>query len=441
MYKTSKYNYTIPYKSRVLFFNGLKGNGFNMSHEEWNRLEKFLQNLDSFKATFPADFDRLYSLGYIVDADFDEIAYVKHKNREACYSNRDYMLIINPTLECCFRCWYCYEEHQQGHMGKAVISALRKHISSRVGKGDISSLYLSWFGGEPLLYFDEIVYPTSLFAMKQCNKNHLPFGNGITTNAYCIDGEMVEKMNKIKLSNFQITLDGHRERHDTIRNQNGSPSYDRIIENIHLLCAGIDNVRINLRINYDDVTLGMNPEGILKSFDEAYRKFICIDLHRVWQTADSKQAQSYANGRNDKLNDFMAKASSLGYECHCGGKMQIGAFYNCYAGRNYYACINYDGNVFKCTARSFTEANRVGKLQKDGSIVWDERKISRLYGYAPLEKPECEQCDYLPVCMGPCPQNYMEAGYKVHCVYKNKERSINDRITDLYEASLKHKKQ
>ena len=140
-----------------------------------------------------------------------------------------------------------------------------------------------------------------------------------------------------------------------------------------------------------------------------------------------------------RLNEFMKLASSLGYQCHSGGKIEIGTFYSCYANKKHYACINYDGNIFKCTARSFSEINSVGKLQEDGHIVWDEKKLSRLYGYSPLENSTCEQCEYLPICMGQCPQNYMESGHTMTCVYKNMERNMKDRIVDLYESSLKQK--
>lgn len=438
MYKTSKYNYTIEYKSGILLFNGLKGSGFCMSQEEWNQLDKYFNDIELFKEIYPSDFKMLYNLGYIVEAEFDEIAYIKYKNKESCFSNQDYLLIINPTLECCFNCWYCYEEHNTGHMNKDTMAALKKHISTLAEKGGIKSLNLSWFGGEPLLYFDEIVYPISMYTLEKCN-NKVIFSNGITTNAYWINNMMVREMNEVKLTNFQITLDGNRDRHNTIRNHNGKPSYDKIIENIHLLCAGINNVKINLRINYDDVTLDMNPEDILLSFPKEYRKSIHIDLHRVWQTANSKQAKLFSNGGNAKLNEFIETASSLGYQCQSGGKIQFGAFYNCYASKRNYACINFDGQVYKCTARSFNEANSVGKLQEDGQIVWDEKKLSRLYGHSPLEHSTCEQCEYLPICMGQCPQSYMESGYTLTCVYKNGERSMKDRIVDLYKSSLKQK--
>ncbi len=439
MYKVSKYNYAIEHNSKIVLFNGLSGYGFCMSEKEWEQLSSFFKALDSFSTQYPDDFKRIKDMGFIVEDDFDEVAYVKYKNKEACFANRDYMLIINPTLECCFKCWYCYEEHLTGHMSEETMSALKKHISMQVGNGSITSLQLSWFGGEPLLFFDKIVYPVSLFAQDKCDKKGIPFNNGITTNAYCINNMVVEKMNEIKLKNFQITLDGNRERHNKIRNHNGEPSYDKIIENINLLCAGIKDVEINLRINYDDVTLNMNPEDVLLSFPKEYRKNIIIDLHRVWQTTNSEQAKLFSNGGNAKLNEFMEKASSLGYQCHSGGRIELGTFCSCYANRKNYACINWDGNIFKCTARSFNEENSVGKLQEDGQIVWYEKKISRLYGYSPLEHPTCEQCEYLPICMGQCPQNYMESEHTMECVYEKKERNINDRIIDLYKSSLKKK--
>lgn len=82
-------------------------------------------------------------------------------------------------------------------------------------------------------------------------------------------------------------------------------------------------------------------------------------------------------------------------------------------------------------------AKAVARMTFAMVYLWDNSR--QLYGYLPIEHSTCEQCDYLPICMGQCPQSYMESGYTLTCVYKNGERSMKDRIIDLYESSLKQK--
>ena len=36
-----------------------------------------------------------------------------------------YHLIINPTLECIFNCWYCYEQHTKGRINKDIFERIQ----------------------------------------------------------------------------------------------------------------------------------------------------------------------------------------------------------------------------------------------------------------------------------------------------------------------------
>lgn len=433
-YKQSKYNYFIDYKGGKLLYNGMSGAGFRMPANEWEELERQLKNLSQFEQKYPDDFLRLKNLGMIVESQLDEVALIKHLNKTALYDNRDYEIMINPTLECCFKCWYCFETHPQGHMSIAMINAIKEHIRYKIINDRISRLHISWFGGEPLLYFDQIVSPISHFAKQLAEENHVQFSNSITTNGYLINEKMVHDMSIINLHFFQITLDGDRERHDKIRNCNGAPSYDIIVSNIKQILEKIPRAQVMLRINYDDTTLSGNMQSLLDDYPYYLRNRIHIDFQRVWQTLQGIKDV----GENIKLDTIMEQAISNGYRCYSTGGLHPGRFYRCHIGKNNFACINYDGNVFKCIARPFDESHKVGTMNPTGRISWDMTKLCRYQGYSPLED-ECEDCVYLPLCMGPCPQSYMENGFKVNCYFKKIERSPEKRIIDLYEESLKDK--
>lgn len=437
MYKISRYNYTIDYKGKKLFFNGIKGSGMLMSLSEWNNIQPFLNDLDRFKQEYPDDFDKLKQMGYIIDSDLDELAYLKYMNKTATYGNNGYTILINPTLECNFRCWYCYEEHNKGHMSDATIEKIKLHLKRKIENREINLLNLGWFGGEPLLYFDEVVYPISKFAKQLMEENNIPFHNSITTNAYCINDDMIEKMQEIGMSYFQITLDGNRERHNKIRNCSGKPTYDIIIQNIIKICQNIDGVRITLRINYDDVTFKNNAEDILHDFPESVRSKLFIDMHRVWQTL--KIHNDNINSYDEKLDQFVVNARNNGYSIRCHGILFAGVYTNCYVCKTNFACINFDGKIYKCTACSFTENDCFGELMDNGEICWNVSRISKLYGYSPLENPQCMECKHLPICLGPCPKHYMNNNHKIACVFDALERKPELRIIDFYEESLQYK--
>lgn len=74
----------------------------------------------------------------------------------------------------------------------------------------------------------------------------------------------------------------------------------------------------------------------------------------------------------------------------------------CYADRKNYANINYDGNVYKCTARDYTPENALGYLNAEGDIVWHKERTRGIDEKAYFDNPLCLDCKYLAVCGGPC---------------------------------------
>lgn len=412
----------------------MSGAGFRMPANEWEEFERQLKNLDQFEQIYPDDFLHLKNLGMIVESQLDEVALIKHLNKIALYDNRDYEIMINPTLECCFKCWYCFEAHPQGHMSTEIVNAIKEHIRHKIKNDKITRLHISWFGGEPLLYYDQVVRPISVFAKQFTEKNQVLFTNSITTNGYLINANMIRDMSRINLYTFQITLDGDRERHNKIRNCNGTPSYDVIISNIKQILENIPHSHVTLRINYDNTTLNGDLHALMDEFPIGVRRRIRVDFQRVWQTVHGGNKDE----ENMQLDSVIKHAVLAGYRCCSTGGLHPRQFYNCHIGRIHFACINFDGNVFKCTARTFDEMHKVGTLESTGKIAWDMSKLCLYQGHSPLED-ECKECTYLPLCMGPCPQSYIDNNFKVNCYFKKIERSPEKRIIDLYEESLKDK--
>jgi uncharacterized protein len=418
MYKQSYYNYFIDDTSQVIYLNGISGVSFSVKRDENEKLQSLFQNLISFKRTYPLFFDKLIEWGFVIDENRNEIDTLKAKHRIAAIENRDYQLIINPTQECNFNCWYCYETHPRGYMTEKTIEKIKKHIRQMIEVHRITGLSVGWFGGEPLLYFDEVVYPISLYAKELCAGNQLPFGCGVTTNASKINSDMIKKMNEIALSNFQITLDGGEKRHNRIRNEKGKPSFDIIVRNIYHLCEQIEDVRINLRINYDDKTLeDKSLVSIFKQIPGEYRKFITVDFQRVWQTTRRSNNSNDNGDCNDSLQpvenqrklDLHNMCYELGYRCTLPSAVfNIGLTHKCYADRYYYAHINYDGKIYSCTARDYSEKQVFGELSDKGIISWKQDKIVGKIAKAPFENEMCLSCKYLPLCMGPCSQTIMD---------------------------------
>ncbi|MDP4107320.1 MAG: radical SAM/SPASM domain-containing protein, partial [Bacillota bacterium] len=95
----------------------------------------------------------LYNNGFLVSSTIDEKkrAQFLHQSQH----RTDMMhLVLMPTEACNFRCTYCYETFARGNMNQKIINGLKTFVQEKASV--LSSLHISWFGGEPLIALDVI---------------------------------------------------------------------------------------------------------------------------------------------------------------------------------------------------------------------------------------------------------------------------------------------
>ncbi len=430
MNKLSIYNKIVKNIDKYIYFNTFKGIFVGLNEKEHKVVEKEFENLEGFKEKFPNIFKKFSDSGFIIDKERDELKEVLFNKKREVFLNREYLLFLHPTLDCNFNCWYCYEEHPKDIMSKNLIKKVKRHIKYMSDK--ITAFHLSWFGGEPLMYFNEIVEPLSIYTQNICKKNKIPFINSITTNAYYIDKKMVDSFKEIKLNSFQITIDGNKEKHNKVRQHYGEPTFDKIIENIILLCNEIEDVSITLRINYDNKTLDYEPD-FLTIFPMEIRDKINIDFQRVWQTCSNSE-------ENINFNILRWKQ----FVHNEGFKVMFSSLYpnnhvTCYVDRYFHTEIDHKGKVYKCTARGYTKDYEVGKLLDNGIIEYYKKDEAIAFHKLPTENDICLNCIYLPMCGGPCTQKNKEnLKFEDICLLNNQEIPMEEAIKINYENFKKN---
>ena len=393
----SKYNCFKTISDVVVGVNLLNKMLFALDNKKYLKLKEFEFDLNKLKIQDPVFFSTMFKLGIIRNIE-DDSSFSKKlllDNRVIIFSDKSYRLAINPTLNCNFACWYCYETHTTKRMSKQVMDATLKYIVNLITKVKVNHLNLDWFGGEPLLCYKTVMKPLASAAKDLCDKYNISFQSDITTNGYLITPEMIPFFKKINMQAFQIPLDGEKKQHDKIRcNKNGSPSYDRIVKNICLLANELSPKHLSVRINYTQESFN----GIFKiidSFPIEVRNKITVLLQQVWQDKDNSKTTIREN-EEAKLQfeeaGFKVDKNVLNIKGH-----------TCYADLYHQVLINYDGRVFKCTARNFEKEKEDGNLTDDGSIIWTN-SFSKKIANATFENEKCLKCKYLPVCFGPCSQ-------------------------------------
>lgn len=84
--------------------------------------------------------------GFLMEDEIDELKIIR-QNNELSIHNKDYFLIILPTLNCNFSCWYCIQNHIPSKISTDTLENIMKHIDFMIEKKEITSLHLDWFGG------------------------------------------------------------------------------------------------------------------------------------------------------------------------------------------------------------------------------------------------------------------------------------------------------
>ncbi len=360
----------------------------------------------------------LNSMGIVIDEDINEEAIVMTANIRERYQSDALRVTILPTLSCNFSCWYCYEKHSSSLMEQDAIFSLIDFIKRETSQRNKKTVLLDWFGGEPLLCFERVIVPISLEISEWCKQKNIHLHNMITTNGSLIDEGMAIKMSQIDLSQFQITLDGGKESHNKTRFSSKIPnSYELIVKNIHLLCKHIPNANIELRVNYTPENVN-SLEEILEAFDPDIRSHVTISPHIVWQKSQ------HIKGLSNQIDNFIYKAINSGY--HNVDFAPKSRCISCYTENMDQYVINYNLDVYKCTARDFDGKFCIGQISKDGSFIPNGLYYDYIATKSPFINDKCLKCEILPswLCSSSCIQKTIE-GEQPIC-YKDLHKSRLD---------------
>ena len=407
MIKKSDYNIRIPANNIVVYYNSYTDQFLVLSHQADEKFHD-AEWRNTFKTIFPTHFAKFKELGFIIDSNRDELSEIRFQNKQEAFNSREHFMMIYPTQDCNLKCWYCYESHvPNSFMSKEVQDRVVRQIEKRIELNTFDSLRVAFFGGEPMLEFENIAYPLAKRLKTIVTDAGKSFQTFFVTNATLIGSKEIDMLKEIN-PYFQITLDGNRNKHNRvrIRKQSTAPTYEDILGAIKgivdriFLPGSYKQPIITIRINYDNSTLAHLPD-LIADVGDINRKAIMIHLERVWQTKDSVSEK-----QRMMLRETIHMLISEGfYVSHgCFGNKRV----SCPAESFNYFIVNYDGNLYRCNGRTLIPELKEGELSQNGDVIWDELKQSYRLGLATFENPHCLSCKMLPRCMGPCSQKLAE---------------------------------
>lgn len=393
-------------------------------------IDKNINHIESLEAIHPDLYLALKKTHFILNDDIDEQEQAIKTLEKRNNPTSSFEVMVNPTLDCNLRCWYCYEEHQKGSsMTEKILEATKKAIERKLQDKHLKTFSLSFFGGEPLMKFNSIVYPLIEFTKNKSAQYNKKININFTTNGVLLTPKNVDKLSDLGIKDyfFQIAFDGDQQHHDNVKkHSNGLGSYQETINNIkYALSKGL---HILVRCNYTADNIHSFQQLIKELSIVPYKdkKRLHFDLKKVWQVEENETTQNEL----DKLYKLMVEYKFIKEVPTTASDIST-----CYADKENSIVINYDGNIFKCTAQDFKPEASEGILTENGNIIYNERYIQRMKSRYSNEK--CLECKAFPIC-NVCSQRRMFANTD-KCLLQYTDDDIENLIYEVMVSVSKNK--
>jgi uncharacterized protein len=351
-------------------------------------------------------------------AEEDFIEIMKFSKTAARFDSSGMALTLLVTEHCNFSCPYCYEHiRNPAHMSDEVIERLILFIKRFL---PLKSIFITWFGGEPLLRPDIISKANS-----RIRSLGVDISSMIVTNGWLLTGKICGMLDELNCRTLQVTIDGPRHLHNKTRvHSTKGDTFDVIQTNLdRLMLEKKWPGRLIIHYNIDS----HNAEH----YSETYK---------YWKTRypDSDLVM----GRNFVNRQERAGACSA---CSFSRRQETDYYLESYEkdgapGLDYYprrhgpGCIatkrngfvvGAKGQVYKCWHDIGVKEREIGSLFTP-SKDWNWTVISRyMTGVEPFDMPECRDCFLLPVCEE-CP----------HMWYRKKYMGQEDVLCARYKEQL-----
>lgn len=269
--------------------------------------------------------------------------------------------------------------------------------------------------------FHTVVMPLLKYAKDICHKRNINYSTHFTTNASLLTDKMISEFKESNIPiGFQITLDGNRKSHDSIRcTKTGQPTFDTIVANIHKLLQ--NGFKVSLRINYTTANLDTNYDIIdeFKDLSDDEKKLLRVNFQQIWQDSKPKSQDKSVNQIKKQFTKNKLCDNSI-----------LTNNYRCYADCENKVVINYNGDVYKCTARDFLSENREGLLRENGHVTFNEKYKKRMK--IKHSNQTCSACNIYPICMGMCSQYLLENDETPTCPYGRNESAKKEIYRRVY---------
>lgn len=423
--KSSKYNFFFEYDDDpniIVCYNARTNALAKINHNLYERYLQYIQG--NMKILDDKEIENFIYGGFIISKDVDELEILRERMYLERYGNNqsNFAITIAPTLKCNFACPYCYEQGDKPD--KMTIELQDKILELLESQKDlIKSFSVTWYGGEPLLAFDVIENLSNKF-IDICYKNNIEYTASIVTNGYLLNREICKKLiNDFKVNTIQITIDGTAKTHDKTRVlHNKKGTFEQIINNLKNsmdLLEGIVTIRTNInKENYLDayrLNNFLREEKLLEKVNHYFAN--------VRPVEDSyNNSLCFSEKEFDYINELYSETCKIEPQYP-----QLKSTF-CTADNVFSMVISSDGDIYKCWHDVGIKEKRIGNVLLDNNYFDEIQYLNNRYMYTmydPTMDEKCKDCNILPICMGGCPEERLNANERcISFKYNLKEKLL-----------------
>jgi len=310
---------------------------------------------------------------------------------------------VLTTYACNFACPYCVEEGVKApvHMNEQTAARTVAYIGDRVEEHHAEKLFVSFYGGEPLLNLKAMRIVAGGL-QEYCKPRQVEFDFGITTNGALLTPEVVQDLQGYGLKGVKVTLDGFGPHHDRKRPfKDGRGSFDRIVENVY---HAVEKIDVDVGGNFDMENIDSFPQLL----DHLKELGLAEKLHRVRFKPISETPQDRASMADnaemacvfgelstaEHLVELRRLALEKGFPVDPG----VGVNACSMTANSAVFTIDPTGKIFKCPAFVGHDEFAAGSIavgETSGRAADGGEAVQELWR-------RCIDCPYVPMCGEGC---------------------------------------
>ncbi len=430
--KTSLFNeYLGCIEGRWVLYNNLSCAMIDVKEDLYNAI---LNN--QLTALSPQSILTLKQAKFLVAENQDEVQEIRDKNKSIQENNEVIGLQILPSTFCNFGCSYCFEHNikTRNSMSQDVMDHIISWVRHKV-KPTSKVVNVMWFGGEPLLAMEQIVYLSKSF-LEITRESQLVYYASIVTNGYLLTEKNIDLLLESKVSTCTVTLDGPEAIHDRRRVlKNGGATWRTIVNNIKLAIK--KGIHVTIRINVDKSNCDYLDPLLDALAEENILNEVGYNFGTVTyfgQACSSIEDQVISTEEMNKLfdqkkiTDLLKGSKTFKSPIHPD-------FVGCLANSIHSYVVGPKGELYKCTKSIGSQDESCGNINNPDAKHPNFLKWLNLNNF---HSELCSGCSLFPICRGTvCANDVLsDPGKNGNCSLKNNKSEYHDRLVKMYQNKM-----